>query len=60
MRTGASRKTSGGRLLHQDVTDMIKERQGEQTPEELAHSIIVVVRERVLRELASYARENVR
>lgn len=33
---------------------------GTEASEELAHDIIVVVRERVLQEIESYARENVR
>lgn len=49
-------------LLQEDVAAMISESQriiGREA-EELAHDIIVVVRERVLRQLASYARENIR
>jgi hypothetical protein len=39
---------------------MIDERHEDQATEDLAHDIIVVVRERVLSEVSSYARENIR
>jgi hypothetical protein len=49
-------------LLQGDVAAMISESEriiGREA-EELAHDIIVVVRERVLTELSTYARENIR
>lgn len=56
------RRTHDDRLLQQDVAAMISEtdRVVGREAEELAHDIIVVVRERVLREIAGYARENIR
>ena len=49
-------------LLQADVAAMIGDAEllDKGDRERLAHDIIVVVRERVLRELASYARENIR
>lgn len=52
-------------LLNQDVAAMIQERVNSlpvrnDAAEELAGDIIVVVRERVLRDIASYSRENTR
>lgn len=46
------------RLLQEDVTAMIADNDTDSPT--LAHDIIVVVRERVLREIQSYARENIR
>lgn len=48
-------------LLQGDVVDMLKEarRTGVSDPD-LAHDLIVVIRERVLQELQSYARQNIR
>jgi len=56
------RRASESDLLQKDVAAMISESEriiGLEA-DELAHDIIVVVRERVLREIESYARENVR
>lgn len=52
-------------LLQEDVAAMIRDRvsshdRPETIADELAHDIIVVVRERVLRQIESYARENIR
>jgi hypothetical protein len=56
------RKANESRMLQEDVAAMVRDhkigRHG--TEMEVAHDIIVVVRERVLRELESYARENIR
>lgn len=61
MSTQLKRKyTQGGsNLLHEDVAQMIADRYGLED-KALAHDIIVVVRERTLSEIASWARENVR
>lgn len=64
MRTRTIRKTTEDAMLRKDVANMIRDTAQEydapDSPEELAHDIIVVVRERVLREIETYARENVR
>jgi hypothetical protein len=62
METRKPRRTDRDEPLAADVAQMISNRchNGEATMPELAHDIIVVVRERVLREIESYARENVR
>lgn len=53
-----------GGLLEQDVAAMLRERmEGIETGQpysELAHELIVVIRHRVLQEIATYARENIR
>ncbi len=56
------RKATESDLLRNDVSAMISEtgRVIGREADELAHDIIVVVRERVLRELEAYARENIR
>lgn len=58
------RRASQSNLLQADVAAMIRDTAQEYdrpgSAEELAHDIIVVVRERVLREIGTYARENVR
>lgn len=49
-------------FLQSEVVDLLRER-GHEAPTdqgELAHDIIRIVRERVLREIGTYARENVR
>lgn len=49
-------------LLQHDVAAMILDalQEGDADRDKLAHDIIVVVRERVLRELSTYARETIR
>lgn len=57
-----SRRADKGKVLQQDVAALIQDTQriiGVEA-DELAHDIIIVVRERVLREIESYARENIR
>lgn len=49
--------------LQNDVADLLHDAVGVLSPQErgqLAHEIITIVRERVLREIESYARQNVR
>jgi hypothetical protein len=61
-RRGVAKRASESDLLLKDVAAMISETErviGREA-EELAHDIIVVVRERTLREIESYARENIR
>lgn len=58
-------RADADRLLRQDVAAMIREYPNEvsadqEAAEELAGDIVTVVRERVLREIESYARENIR
>jgi len=61
------RKASDSRMLKEDVGQLVREYvmrppgpiNSVKHTEELAHDIIVVVRERVLREIESYARENI-
>lgn len=55
-------RAAGDRLLQRDVAAMITEtgRFLEHESDELARDIIVVVRERVLKEIESYAREQIR
>jgi len=51
------------KLLQEDVAQMIRDREKHYTPAEdmeLARDIIVVVRERILREISSLVRENLR
>lgn len=66
MTTRTPRTRARRDLLKEDVTEMIRERFATATPirkdaaEELAHDLIVVIRERFLREIESYARENIR
>lgn len=61
-----TRKASESRLLQEDVAAMVRDqREGRNmhqnsTDLELAHDIVLVVRERVLQEIQSYARENIR
>jgi hypothetical protein len=57
------RKASESRMLQEDVAAMVNDHKmgrRDGSTLDLAHDIIVVVRERVLRELESYARENIR
>lgn len=56
------RKAAESDLLQKDVAAMIGDADTlyEEERQQLAHDIIVVVRERVLNELATYARENIR
>lgn len=60
----ANRSTKKTDLLKEDVASMIRDTmQDYDRPtiaEDLAADIIVVVRERVLREIQSYARKNIR
>lgn len=55
----STRKTNQANLLREDVASMLRDR-GEDSADSLAQDVIVVVRERVLAELSSYARENIR
>lgn len=60
--TRSTRKALQSKLLQDDVSAMISDSRriiGREA-DELARDIIVVVRERVLAELSSYARENIR
>lgn len=60
------RRATESDLLAKDVAAMIRDNRDNiggwvsTSDEELARDIIVVVRERVLRELETYARENIR
>lgn len=59
------RRASEDGLLQRDVAAMLRDypddlSYGTEASMELAHDLIVVIRERVLRELESYARENIR
>jgi hypothetical protein len=62
---GRPRRTDTDGLLLRDVAAMLRDYPHEISAdqgaaEELAHDLIVVIRERVLREIAGYARENIR
>lgn len=52
------------RVLQRDIASMVREAKTLRATEseclQLAHDIIVVVRERVLREIETYARQNIR
>lgn len=58
----SARRADQSRILRDDVASMIGDADTlyEDDRRQLAHEIITVVRERVLREIESYARENVR
>ena len=54
-----SRYASRDRILQEDVAAMILDR-GADSATDLARDIITVVRERVLQEIGTYARQNIR
>lgn len=58
------RKATEDALLCKDVASMIRDTRQDydapDSPEQLAHDVIVIVRERVLREIESYARQSIR
>lgn len=56
----AERRRTGEALLQGDILEMLRERCGNGHDAELAHDLIVVIRERVLQEIGTYARRNIR
>lgn len=57
----SNRSAATDRVLEADVTAMLREaRRAGIDDVELAHDLVVVIRERVLREIETYARRNIR
>lgn len=60
----SNRPAATDRVLETDVSAMLRERHAticrDRDYDELAHDLVVVIRERVLQEIQSYARRNIR